>query len=274
METQIPNAKGRMSGNRLNALWASQSESRQKVLKLLKNFHYASGSQVQRAIFNTGNADAMTRNRNRVLTSLKNDALVLRPPRHGLTGTQAKSTEYIYTLARLGGQLMWREKSTKHVYQPTHDDKEHVGHALEVTEIYARLGERQAIGQIKDLAGYGEPASHREFVTLFGERKIAKPDAYLKFYTWRDKQRYLSEWLVEVELTKQRMEPTIEKIRTYLELEASLQAGEYMPLVIFITYNLAHKKFIDYILDKYTEGSERGLFVSKIVDEAIDVLVS
>jgi len=264
----------RVTKKQLRTIWDGLTELEQGTMTQFQAFHFSSGSQMQRILYGSTLREADTRNRNRVLKSLVQDELLMRLPRKAMPGSQNGSTEYIYTLSPLGHRLMWPESSTKMPYTPPADHKEHIEHAIEVTEVYARLKEAFCAHKIEDiLYAVGEPGCHVQFETIFKEKRTVKSDARFLFTADYEGSRCDNAWFLEVERSMQGEALTIEKIQTYTAYEATLSRGDLMPNVLFVAYTPAHKAFLDRLFDNYALFA-RNLFHSAFIDNAVETMLT
>jgi hypothetical protein len=264
----------RVSQKQVERTFANLSKSEQSTIEIFKRFHFASGSQVGRIRYNDPMSEANTRNRNRILKNLAQYNLLVRLPRQERGGSLHGSNEFLYTLSSYGQRVMWPGHAVTRPLDSSPTLKEHIEHAIEVTEMYAQLSEAKFTGKIIGIPqALGEPSSHVQFETIFREKRTVKADARFLFTYMDGNVQYDSPWFIEVERTKQSELLTIEKIRTYVAYESSLKEGEHMPLVLFVTFSPAHKAFIDNLLDLYADYARR-LFYSATMENAITTMLS
>lgn len=247
-----------------------KNAKKRDILYLLDDFHYATGSQIQRLFFTDGSDIANTRARNRALTSLSDEKLLHRYPRRRLELDNDLSTEYIYTLDRAGQKIMNNLRGVSRPFRSVNRSMRHYLHALEVTKLHVQLTELDAKGTIKLIGSTAEPASHRRI-----RRHIVKPDYYAQLRRYApDNRVFEEEWFIEVERSRQGDTPTLHKIRAYTQYRKLIDPDkQYMPRVLFICYDTAHRRYLDGLFDR-NAGQDGDVFMTALQDEAIEVITN
>lgn len=256
-----PRQKTRVSASRLSELMVGLTGDGTRILRLLDDFHYAYGSQLQRLFFTGGTHEAKTRARNRALALLVRECLVYRSPRQPLPGKQHGEAEHIYGLTHPGQRVMNELRKTERPYRSINRTTAHFTHALAVTELHVQLVEAERVGLIELIQSQGEPACHRRF----GLRKVLKPDAYTLFRTVRGGQKLEVAWFIEVEHSRQGETATIAKLHTYRDYMEHLDPDTgLMPKVIFVAFTKRHRDHLERLLDRNTAGYRDVFEVSEM----------
>src|ERR1700758_1286699 len=131
----------RLSADRLSTFLENLDEKSASVLRLLDDFHYALGSQIQRLFFVDGSELANIRARNRLLKKLSEQHLLHRYPRERLPGKKHGSTEFMYALAHAGQRLMNELREHERPQRSLDRTTNHFKHALAVTELHVCMSE-------------------------------------------------------------------------------------------------------------------------------------
>ena len=238
------------------------------ILRFLDEYHYATGSQLQRLYFTAGSPAARTRARNRTLERMTGQRLLHRAPRFALPGSAAK--EHCYELAHPGQRVMNELRKGERPYRSIGRTTAHFEHALAVTEVYVQLVEAQRTGRIADVAAKGEPACH---IKLVGSSQVLRPDAYMQFRTERGGKWGTAEWFIEIERSDEGASSTLDKLEKYLAYEEQLTDATIMPQVLFVALKPERRVYLERLLDRHA-AAERDLFIVASFNEAVEAMIT
>ncbi len=124
---------------------------------------------------------------------------------------RAGSSGYVYRLGPAGQRLVGGRNWRPHVPGTLF-----VAHALQVAELHALLVEADCARRLELLDLAGEPACHRDFAGLGGQR-VLKPDSFVRFAVGEWEFSYF----IEVDRGTEGSRAIERKLRDYLAYDAS-----------------------------------------------------
>lgn len=194
----------------------------QAILRDLERVRLLTGQQIERLHFRkVATVNARGSARRRSLGRLVSEDLVMTLPRR-VGGERAGSTGLVYTLDarayrdRASWAGLETDGSRKRIRRPWPIGWPFVSHTLDVAELYVRLREAEARGELRLIRFDAEPASW--YVAAAG---VLKPDAYLiaELSDWEQ------HWWIEVDRGTESLPTLRRKLTEYLRIVGSGDLG-------------------------------------------------
>lgn len=151
------------------------------ILQDLARLRLATGRQLQRLHVADGSPLTRTRRTRSILQRLSDNGLLVRLERQ-VGGVHAGSSGYTYGLSAAGQRLtsLRGPAGGVRLRRPWEPAPGFVDHVLLVSELYVRLREAEAAKLVELLAFETEPACWRWWHEPSGERRVLKPDAFVR----------------------------------------------------------------------------------------------
>jgi hypothetical protein len=191
------------------------------VIKRVSGLRFLTGSQLTRLHFSdSSDAAANARAARRALLRLVRLDVLERLPRV-VGGARAGSAGFVYRLAPAGQRL-----AIEHDWQPEARRRRSrvpgtrfVDHALWVAELHTLLTEADRSRAIELLELDGEPACYRKYGGTHGQRRMLKPDSYVRLGVGA----YEDSYFIEVDMGTEGSQALERQLKLYMDYEASGQ---------------------------------------------------
>ena len=189
------------------------------VIKRVSDLRFASGSQLTRLHFaDDPDAAVNARASRRALLRLVRLEVLERLARR-VGGARAGSAGFIYRLAPAGQRL-----AIEHGWQPEGRRRRSqvpgtlfVDHALRVAELHTLLAEADRSRRVELLELSAEPACWRSYGGIGGQRRVLKPDSFVRLGAGA----YEDSYFIEVDMGTEGSRALERQLKLYLEYEAS-----------------------------------------------------
>jgi Replication-relaxation len=214
------------------------------ILADLGRVRLLSGRQLERLHFQTiTTPNARGSARRRSLSRLVDTGLVVTLLRR-VGGERAGSAGLVYTLDARGHRLLdgHADPANRRIRRPWSIGWPFVQHSLDVAELYVRLREREAAGQLRLLQFATEPACW--YGTAHG---TLKPDAWAVYET----SEWEEHWWLEVDRGTESLPTLTRKLRQYIDFAASGEPGPLgvIPRVLLLVTSAARRAAAERLID-------------------------
>lgn len=225
----------RVSGSRLARLAENLATRDWRILRLVAAHRYLSTRQVEEFCFHD-HASVLSgaRSARRVLRRLARDNL-LRSLQRRVGGVRAGSASYIWQLAPGGARLLKDLGETYRTHEPSIRFLEH---CLAIAEVHLVITRLHRTHDLEDAEVQLEPDCWRAYSGLGGERRLLRPDLYLRTVS----TTYEDRWFIEVDRGTESLPTLLKKCSLYEAYRASGQeqsASGVFPLVVWQMPNAA-----------------------------------
>lgn len=238
-QVRLPGAQRADAPSSSSTLYSRLSGRSAAVTTFVHRFRFVSASQVKRLFFNDNSPRSREVRLSKTMRRLVAWGLVARIPR-AIGGFHGGSTGYIYTT-------------------PGSRSRQPDLHALDITELYVELVERERAGELKLVAFDPEPYSH----TYMGHLEL-KPDAYVELGVG-DKHREV--WL-EVDRSSEWRTQLARKMRRYVVAYNQWKLPKF-PGVLWVVPDEQRKRLVESVAKR---TGIPALFRVVTFDQAIDTL--
>lgn len=224
---------GRRVGPARLARLASELSARDhRILELLLGHRFLGTTQIERfCFFDHASALSAARSSRRVLRRLDRDGLIVALGRR-VGGMRPGSSSFIWQLAPAGLRLVTGRSGGR----PHEPSLRFLEHCLAVADAHLAALELQHRGRIADAAVQCEPDCWRDFPGIGGERRMLKPDLFLRTITRDQHDEYEDRWFIEVDRGTESLTTLLGKCATYEAYRGSgieQQRHGTFPLVIW-----------------------------------------
>jgi hypothetical protein len=189
------------------------------VIKRVSDLRFVSGSQLTRSHFaNSSDAVASARAARRALLRLVRLGCLERLGR-SVGGARAGSAGFVYRLAPAGLRLAiergWQPEGRRR--RSEIPGTLFIDHALKVAELHTLLVEADRSRTVELLELGGEPACWRSYGGTHGQRRMLKPDSYVRLGVGAFEDSYF----IEVDMGTEGSRALERQLKLYLDYEAS-----------------------------------------------------
>jgi hypothetical protein len=209
------------------------SERDRQIIFLLSDLTLVSGAQVRRVCFaDEGNRRSDGQLARRALLRLTRHGLLTRLERR-IGGVKSGSDGFTYRLAPAGARLvsLWAGGELARGRRLPEPGVRFLAHRLAVSDLYVRLHEAQARGELESLQFQAEPACWRAYTAPLQGTVTLKPDAFARVGVGE----YELWWFIEVDLGSVSQATRASQAAAYRAYWRSGSSGEVMPRVLWLT---------------------------------------
>ncbi|MEV6873939.1 replication-relaxation family protein [Amycolatopsis sp. NPDC051128] len=241
------------------------------ILLSLREFRLMSGEQLRRLHFGGGQFTTQARKARAALNRLAGRRLVVRLARQ-VGGVHAGSDGFVYGLSGWGQAVLdvLTGTTTKHrrviETKPAFQD-----HTLAIGELAIELYERARVGRghVDELRA--EPASWRRFAGLGGDRRILKPDVFVRV-TVGD---YELSHFVEMDMATESRSTIARQCRVYVDYYRSGQEQRDHDVFPQVWWLVPDRRRLDTIKEvvRRLPGDAQALFIIALTSSAADQLM-
>jgi Replication-relaxation len=200
-----------LTADRLYQIGREMSERDLAVLRFVHDSRFATGAQLIRGFWLTGDPESSAaRAGRRALKRLADWRVLERLPRR-IGGRRTGSDGFVYHVGRAGVRLL----AGRSIHGPRVEAPGtlHLVHTLATTELALRLREADRDGEVEVIEVQQEPACWRRFPGPMGARRVLKPDLFLRIGAGALEDR----WMVEIDLASEAGRTIAGKAGVYLE---------------------------------------------------------
>lgn len=203
------------------------------ILAELDRYRFLSTHHLETLLF-TGHASAASAGRTarRVLSRLHRDQLIDKPLRR-VGGRHAGSSVSVWTLTTPGKRLLNLHAGIGATGRVITPGDRRIDHYLAIADARVALVRAESEGLLTVHEVACEPDCWRAFLTPTGVRSILKPDLFA-ITSPADEPNAEDHWLIEADRGTEGTTVVLAKCRAYETYQATLDAHELMPLVIWI----------------------------------------
>ncbi|HEY2141887.1 MAG TPA: replication-relaxation family protein [Solirubrobacteraceae bacterium] len=271
--TSLPARPCRISAQALDRIAGDLGDLDAQVLGFLGETRLATGTQLVRRFWITGNGDRdrEARNGRRALKRLSDWRVIDPLPGRARGGTRGGSDTLIYSVGAAGSRLLARRGSVRRLGTP---GARHIAHTLTITELVLRLHEADAAGTLECLAVQPEPTCWQPFLGAFGARLILKPDLVIRVAA--PGSDYEHRWALEIDMATESPSTIRSKALRYLAHyhSGSEQAKHRVyPRVLWVVPNEQRAEQIRQVVRRLPSDAER-LFTICRFENAVALLTS
>jgi hypothetical protein len=187
------------------------SERDLAIIRQVATLKLMSARQIQAVHFPDAahdNSAAATRARQRVLTRLTGERLLVRLERR-IGGVRAGSAGLVLALGQVGQRVLAANGPRRRAYEPTW---RFVDHTLAIAQLVVDVTTTSRRGLLDLLEAQAEPSSWRQFMGS-GGRRLVRPDAFLALGVGDFELR----WFVEVDRASESLPVVVRKCRLYAD---------------------------------------------------------
>jgi hypothetical protein len=209
------------------------SERDRQIILLLSVLTLMSGAQVRRVYFaDEGNRRSDGQLARRVLLRLTRHGLLTRLERR-IGGVKSGSDGFTYRLAPAGARLasLWAGGELARGRRLPEPGEPFAAHRLAVSDLYVRLHEAQARGELELLQFQAEPACWRAYTAPLQGAVTLKPDAFVRVGVGE----YELWWFIEIDRGTVSRATRARQADAYRAFWRAGSGGEVMPRVLWIT---------------------------------------
>lgn len=181
------------------------------IIKQVAELRLMSARQIQAVHFpdvEHHNEQAATRARQRVLTRLIRERLLIRLERR-IGGVRAGSAGLVLALGPVGQRVLVLDGPRRRAYEPT---LRFVDHTLAVSQLVVDVTVSSRRGLLDVLDVQAEPRCWRQFSGM-GGRRLLRPDAFLALGSGE----YELRWFIEVDRASESLPVIVRKCRLYAD---------------------------------------------------------
>jgi hypothetical protein len=266
-----------LTADRLYQISREMSERDVAALRFVHDSRFASGQQLTRAFWLTGDPESnAARAGRRALKRLTDWRVLERLPRR-IGGRRTGSDGFVYHVGRAGVRLL----AARGIHGPRVEvpGTLHLVHTLATTELALRLREADRDGTLECIEVQQEPACWRRFPGPMGARRVLKPDLFLRIAAAGVEgaaEALEDRWLVEIDLSSEAGRTIAGKAGVYLEHYRSGREqhdhGTY-PRVVWLAPDERRVEQIRQVL-KRQPAEARRLFTVCLFEDAIQLLAT
>lgn len=237
------------------------------LLKRVSDLRFVTGSQLTRAHFaDSTDAVANARAARRALLRLTRLGCFQRLPRV-VGGARAGSAGFVYRLAPAGQRLAiergWQPEGRRR--RSEIPGTLFVDHALKVAELHTLLVEADRSRTVELLELDGEPACWRSYGGTHGQRRMLKPDSYVRLGVGAFEDSYF----IEVDMGTEGSRALSAKLREYLAYEASGQEQAergVFPKTLWLAPNAERASAIEACVERLPRSADELFAVAPFAD--------
>ncbi len=206
-----------LTADRLYQISREMSERDLAVLRFVHDSRFATGAQLIRGFWLTGDPESnAARAGRRALKRLADWRVLERLPRR-IGGRRTGSDGFVYRVGRAGVRLL----AARGIHGPRVEAPGtlHLVHTLATTELALRLREADRDGEVEVIEVQQEPQSWRRFLGPMGAHRVLKPDLFLRIGAGAEGGTDALEdrWAVEIDLASEAGRTIAGKAGVYLE---------------------------------------------------------
>jgi hypothetical protein len=264
-------ARSYVSARGVSQLRERLSERDVAIVKQVADLRLMSARQIQAVHFPDAehdNEQAATRARQRVLTRLTRERLLIRLDRR-VGGIRAGSAGFVLALGPIGQRVLTMDGTRRRSYEPT---LRFVDHTLALSQLVVDLTVAARRGVLDLLACEAEPRSWREFSNM-GGRRLLRPDAFVAVGSGG----YELRWFIEVDRASESVPVIVRKCRLYADYYQSgteqAAHGGVFPRVCWIVPDKARAERLRQAIARDRQLPER-LFVVTTSEGALLTLTA
>jgi hypothetical protein len=199
-----------LTPERLHQISRSMSEPDWRLLDFIHQSRFATGDQLIRAFWRTGDATSNAARRGRRALKRLTDWRVLQTLPRRVSGMRG-SAGLVYYPGQAGVRLLGaRGVAGPRVEVP---GTLHLAHTLASTELAVRLSEAAVGGTLELIEVQQEPACWRRYPAFFAAERVLKPDLFIRLGAGASEDR----WMIEVDLGSESARTIARKAALYGE---------------------------------------------------------
>ena len=206
-----------LTADRLYQISREMSERDLAVLRFVHDSRFATGAQLIRGFWLTGDPESnAARAGRRALKRLADWRVLERLPRR-IGGRRTGSDGFVYRVGRAGVRLL----VARGIHGPRVEAPGtlHLVHTLATTELALRLREADRGGTLECIEVQQEPICWRRFLGPMGAHRVLKPDLFIRIGAGGEgaAQALEDRWMVEIDLASEAGRTIAGKADGYLE---------------------------------------------------------
>jgi Replication-relaxation len=265
-----------LTADRLYQISREMSERDLVVLRFVHDSRFATGAQLIRGFWLTGDPESnAARAGRRTLKRLADWRVLERLPRR-IGGRRTGSDGFVYRVGRAGVRLL----AARGIHGPRVEAPGtlHLVHTLATTELALRLREADRDGTLECIEVQQEPACWRRFPGPMGAHRVLKPDLFVRIGAGGEGAGEALEdrWLAEIDLASEAGRTIAGKAGVYLEHYRSGREqhdhGTY-PRVLWLAPDEHRARQIGQVLRRQPAEARR-LFTVCLFEDAIQLLAA
>lgn len=240
------------------------------ILESLQELRLMSGAQLRRLHFPDGQQTTQARKTRAVLKRLAELRLIVRSSRR-VGGIRAGSEGHVIGLSGLGQAVLTLGTGTPRRHRRVTDTKPAFqAHALAVSELAVALYEHQRAGDCAIDKLRAEPGCWRWFTGLGGQRRVLKPDLFVRL----DVGEFEQSAFIELDQATESLPTIARKLGVYVDYWRSGQEQHehgVFPKVWWVVPDAARLKAITRAVQR-APGEARDLFAVVLGHDAAEAL--
>jgi hypothetical protein len=265
----FPQPHSYLTPSRLHQIGRAMSEADWRLLDFIHQSRFATGEQLIRAFWQTGDATSNAARRGRRALKRLTDWRVLQTLPRSVSGMRG-SAGLVYYPGRAGVRLLGARGVTGPRLEVP--GTLHLAHTLATTELAVRLSEAARGGTLELIEVQQEPACWRRYPAFFAAERVLRPDLFIRLGAGKSEDR----WMIEVDLGSESARTIARKAALYGEHYRAgteqRQSGVY-PRVAWLVPDETRAEQVRSVLGRQPSEARR-LFSVSVFDQGVAFLAA